>query len=201
MRQYPNTIFSLVLIAVILTLGGVQTLLAEPAPATDLVGLWEASRNFTPEVKGDLRIIETNGVWRAEIGGFTVEVTADGNDLSFAIPGNRGTFRGALEGKNIKGHWVQPRTQSNFAPYASPVFLVSQGPGRWRGKVWPLNDTLHFYLMIEPREGGAIGAFIRNPEANIGRFYRIEQVLQDGNGVQFLDGNGRVRLEGVYHET
>lgn len=200
MRQHPSKKFSLFFLTIILTLGGSQNLFAEPAPARDLVGLWAAQRDFTPEVKGDLRIYEKDGAWRAEIGGFSVGVTTEGNNLSFEIPGGRGAFRGAIQGNNIKGHWVQPRTQSNFAPYASPVLLVPQGPGRWRGQVRPLNDTLHFYLVLEAKEDGSISAFMRNPEANIGRFYRIEQVLQDGNDVQFLDAQGRVRLEGMMNQ-
>ena len=166
----------------------------------ELAGLWEAKRDFTPEVKGSLRIIENDDAWRAEIGGFSVSITTEGNYLRFEIPGNRGYFRGAIEGKNIKGHWVQPRTQSNFAPYASPVYLISTGPGRWQGKVTPLNDTLHFYLVLEPGDDGSLKGFMRNPEANIGRFYRIEKVAREGEAVQFLDGQGQVRLEGAYHE-
>ncbi|MHA1543687.1 MAG: serine hydrolase domain-containing protein [Alphaproteobacteria bacterium] len=200
MRQYPSKIFSLFLLTIILTLGGVQALLAEPEPATDLVGLWAAQRDFTPEVRGDLRIYENDGNWRAEIGGFSVKVMAEENNLSFEIPGDRGAFRGSIQGKNIKGHWVQPRTQSNFSPYASPVYLVPMGPGRWRGRVRQLNDTLHFYLMVEEKDGGKISAFMRNPEANIGRFYKIDQILQDGDSVQFIDAGGRVRLEGTMNQ-
>ncbi|MFQ5525436.1 MAG: hypothetical protein ACE5GX_04175, partial [Thermoanaerobaculia bacterium] len=183
----------------------VLALIALPACAVEgaheLAGLWQARRDFTPEVRGDLRVFEEDGAWRAEIAGFSVAVETQGTNMRFEIPDSRGYFRGGRVGKNIEGHWVQPRTQSNFAPYASPVRLVPTGSGRWRGKVRPLNDTLHFYLILEPAEDGSLKGFIRNPEANIGRFYRIDNVVRasdgasdrDGYGVQILDRDGRVR--------
>lgn len=174
---------------------------AEGNPGSDLAGLWVAARNFTPDVRGTLRISERDGDFRADIAGHSVKVTIDGQQLRFEIPDKLGYFRGSFDGDRIKGHWVQPRTQSNFAPYASPVYLQSAGINRWQGDVTPLDDTLRFFLRLEPGDDGSLKGFIRNPEANIGRFYAIERVVRVDDRVQFVDSDGRVRLEGIYHET
>ncbi len=171
----------------------------ENQDVTDLAGLWAAKRDFTPDVGGTLRVSMNNDRLRAGFSGFVVDIVRHGNDLNFALPGNRGYFRGSMEDSNIKGHWVQPRTQSNFAPYASPVFLRPVAEDRWQGEVTPLNDSLHFYLMLQVAADGSLRGFIRNPEANIGRFYTIVRVARVENAVRFFDGNDRLRLEGVYH--
>lgn len=170
-------------------------------PAEDLVGLWAARRDFTPDVRGLLTIRQVDGDLLAEIGGYRVVASQEQGEIRFEVPGNRGYFRGRFtnQRETIQGHWVQPRTQKSFASFASPVELSRYAAGQWRGLVIPLQDQLHFYLVIEKRDDGKIGAFMRNPEANIGRFYRIEEVVWAGDKVRFKDGSGRVRLEGTYH--
>lgn len=193
-----------------LTCGIILTVLISPLSSAssedaqsvaNLAGLWAAKRDFTPDVGGTLRISNIDGHIRADFSGFSVDVTRHGNDLDFELPGNRGYFRGSMTGNEIKGHWVQPRTQSNFAPYASPVFLQALAAGRWQGEVTLLNDSLHFYLMLQAEADGSVTGFMRNPEANIGRFYTIARVVRTGNAIQFFDGNDRLRLEGFYHES
>jgi CubicO group peptidase (beta-lactamase class C family) len=175
--------------------------LAIDVPAAELVGLWAARRDFTPDVSGSLAIRQVDGDLLAEIGGYQVVASQEQGEIRFAVPGDRGYFRGrfSFDHETIQGHWVQPRTQSGFASFASPVELSKDTAGHWRGSVIPLQDQLHFYLVIEKMEDGRIGAFMRNPEANIGRFYRIEEVVRDGDKVQFRDESGRTRLEGTYH--
>ncbi len=169
--------------------------------ADNLVGLWAARRDFTPDVRGVLTLRQVDGNLVAEIGGYRVIATQERGEIRFDVGDDRGYFRGrfSADREAIQGHWVQPRTLSGFAQFASPVELSKESAGQWRGSVTLLRDQLHFYLVIEEREDGKIGAFMRNPEANIGRFYRIAEVVRTGDKVEFRDGGGRVRLEGTYN--
>jgi CubicO group peptidase (beta-lactamase class C family) len=174
---------------------------AADGPAEELVGLWAASRDFTPDVRGPLIIREVDGDLLAEIGGYRVVAAQEQGEIRFEVPGDQGYFRGRFSSdrKTIRGHWVQPRTLSGFSRFASPVELSKDVAGQWQGTVTPLRDQLHFYLVIEKKEDGSIGAFIRNPQANIGRFYPIEEVVWADDKVQFRDAKGRGRLEGTYN--
>lgn len=167
--------------------------------AENLIGLWHAQRTFTQGVEGPLSITH-NGGWSAKIAGYSIPVEVAGNQVRFSVPGGRGYFRGRLSGggEEITGHWVQPWTYNGFARFASPVTLTLEGDGRWAGEVKPLRDTMNFFLVLRKTEEGGIAGFIRNPEANIGRFYPIASVAVDGGKVRFLAGDGEVRLEGFY---
>lgn len=173
---------------------------AEEGSARELAGLWAARRDFGPEVRGPVSLREVAGRLEAEISGYTVSARVSNGGVRFEIPGDRGYFRGRLSGQDrvIRGHWVQPRAFRSFSRMASPVTLEPTGTGLWTGTVTPLHDQYHFYLVIEKREDGGVGAFLRNPEANIGRFYPIAQVVRDGDTVRFLDSDGRTRLTGQY---
>lgn len=166
----------------------------------ELLGLWSAERNFGPELKGALTLHDVDGQLWAEIGGYSLRARVTDGEIRFEAPGGRGYFRGAVSAyqDRIDGHWVQPWNYRSFARMASPVSLNRTAEGVWSGVVTPLEDRLRFYLMIEEGEDGRIGAFLRNPEANIGRFYAIQEIVKDGDVLQFVDANGRVRLEGSY---
>lgn len=168
--------------------------------ARELLGLWAAQRSFGPEVRGPVALREVDGQLWAEISGYSVAARVSDGEIRFEVPGDRGYFRGRVSanGQMIDGHWVQPWTYSSFARLASPVILTRQAAGVWTGTVTPREDGLHFYLMMEKADNGRVRAFLRNPEANIGRFYPIDEVVQEGDAVRFLDADGRVRLEGTY---
>lgn len=169
------------------------------AARAELAGLWAAHRDFGPEVAGPLTLRNDGAELYAEIAGYRASVRVDGPDVRFEIPGGRGAFRGRLEdGRLIRGHWIQPRNVRSFARMATPVTLEQAGDGSWRGTVTPLRDELHFYLVIERRADGTLDAFLRNPEANIGRFYPIHDVVAHGDAIELRDGDGRTRLEGRY---
>jgi CubicO group peptidase (beta-lactamase class C family) len=194
--------------------GGVLALLAaiswQPTPgvprdrADDLVGLWEAKRRFGPDVRGALFIRESEGAWEAEISGRVVRADAEGDSISFALPGGKGSFRGRIEaeGSAITGHWIQQRTIESGLPYASPVSLTRSTGGEWRGTVLPIDDTHTFYLMVTARPGGPPGAFLRNPERNLGWFQlRVDHLEREGDVVRLVAAGegtepGRVLAEG-----
>lgn len=179
----------------------------QAAPARDLAGLWEAKRSFGPEVRGALTVRRLNHEWRAEIAGRAAVVKLEGDAVSVELPGGRGAFRGRFDARraSIVGHWIQPATVSNGTPYASPVTLVKENQNLWRGDVAPLDDALTFYLMIKVRGDGSAGAFLRNPERNLGRFIRVDRVEREGDAVKLLSAGsggdrGRVLLEGKYYK-
>jgi CubicO group peptidase (beta-lactamase class C family) len=178
---------------------------ADPAAGspTELAGLWAAHRQLGPGIAGALELVRTPDGWRAAVGGFSAPVDVAADTVRFSLPGERGEFRGRFENRDgarpvVRGHWIQPRTARSFARMATPVTLEPAGRERWTGTAEPLPDELHFYLVVRPREDGGLTAFLRNPEANIGRFYPIDRVVIDGDAVEFRDADGRTRLEGRY---
>jgi CubicO group peptidase (beta-lactamase class C family) len=174
------------------------------SPATDLAGLWEAKRLFGPDTRGPLTIAHTADAWRAEIAGRSAPVKVAGDAVAFDLPDGKGAFKGkfAAGGAKIVGHWVQPRQVTNNTAYASPVVLAAAGREVWRGDVVPLDDELRLYLMVKPKEDVSVGAFLRNPESNFGRFFDIDHVERDGSTLRIIGGRpggskGRVLAEGT----
>jgi CubicO group peptidase (beta-lactamase class C family) len=169
------------------------------APAAPLTGVWTAERTFGPTVAGPIALMEAGGSYVAEAGGYRMAARIEDDRVRFSAPGDRGYFRGRLDADGaVRGHWVQPSTRVSFAPMASPVTLTRAGAGRWEGVIVPLPDRLRFYLTLRETEDGRIAGFLRNPEANLGRFYPIADVARSGAGIRLLDAQGRERLRGSY---
>ncbi len=173
------------------------------SPGRELVGLWRAERCFGPSIKGTLTLGRKGQSWMAEVAGTTGLVRFAGDMISFDLPAGQGSFRGSLKGGRIVGHWIQPRTTADGCAYATPATLEKLGPASWQGQVAPLEDKLTLYLPIRLNADGTPGAFIRNPERNLGVFLRIERVAFDGRQAKFLgrrspDGQEEVRAEGTY---
>lgn len=154
-------------------------------PASALVGLWEAKKRFGPDVSGDLTIVRRNGEWRAEIAGRVVPAQVAAGTVSFTLPGGEGSFRGIMTdgGKNIRGHWRQPRTIASGLAYLTPVELVASSSGLWRGDVRPLDDSFSLYLRITANPDGTLGVFMRNPERNIGNAANLRHVERKGDTI------------------
>lgn len=178
----------------------------KPNSARELAGLWEAKRRFGPDVRGSLLIKESNGGWQAEIAGLTVQAKVAGDAIRLELPDGKGAFQGKFDSRRAKivGHWIQPATVENGTSYASPVMLTKDRQNTWRGNVSPLEDTMTYYLMIKVRDDGTVGAFLKNPERNIGRFIRIDHIEREGESVKLLAANsgnerGRVLAEGKYY--
>lgn len=165
---------------------------------SSLAGVWEAKRRFGPDVRGTLLIERLPDGWRAEIAGIVVQPRIADSTVAFELPGGRGAFRGrfASAGGGILGQWIQPGTVSNGTPYASPVELARDG-ALWRGEVVPLDDEFTFYLVVRPRADGSLGAFLRNPERNLGRQLRVDRVERDGEAVRLVGTRGGAAQEQV----
>lgn len=182
-----------------------NTVEAQSVPAKNLAGLWEAKRRFGSDTGGLLVISQSGGEWRAEIAGRGAAVKLAAEAVSFELPDGGGAFQGrfAPNRAKITGHWIQPATVTNGTPYASPVTLAKDRQNTWRGEVSPLADEYRFYLMITPREDGSAGAFLKNPERNLGRFIRVDRIESDGANIKLLaadseNAKGRVLAEGKY---
>jgi len=155
--------------------------------AGELVGLWETTRRLGPEVRGELTLTKKGDGWRAEIAGFAVDARLANDLIHVEIPGNRGSFRGAVQkgGQTIRGFWTQPGVAFLGNRFSSPVVLDRLGEDRWRGRVVPLEDTVRFHLVVERGVDENVTAFIRNPEFNLGVFMTIDRVEKNGNQVKF----------------
>jgi CubicO group peptidase (beta-lactamase class C family) len=173
---------------------------AQSNSAKELTGLWEAKLRFGPDLRGPLLIRQSNGSWQAEIGGESVQAKSAGDAITFVMPDGKSGFQGKFRARRTKivGHWTQATN------YASPVALTKYGRDTWRGNVSPLDETFTFYLMVKAREDGSVGAFLKNPERNVGfRQYPADHIELEGESVKLFAANkgaekGRVVANGKY---
>jgi CubicO group peptidase (beta-lactamase class C family) len=193
--------------SVSLIVTGALALLGQDAAAPrSLEGVWGAKRNFGPEIAGTLEVFQVNGEFRASIAQYNVKCVHEKGHISFDLPSDQGSFTGRLQenGAAIRGFWIQPPTVNAGAQFASPVVLRSNSKGRWQGEVVPLKDEFTLYLVVKRRADGSMGAFIRNPDRNIGVFWKVDRLEQDGNQIRLVgessgEQRGKVYAEGLYH--
>jgi CubicO group peptidase (beta-lactamase class C family) len=171
-----------------------------PTPQVpDLTGLWTASLRFGPDVRGTLLVMRTSDGWRADISGYSVQ----SQTLSFELPDKQGIFKGKTVGREIHGYWIQPRTNYNGGRYATPVTLVPDGTGRWRGTVTPWDDRFTMFFPLTAAGPGKYNTYLRNPDRNLGRFFRVSRVEVHRDSVQFIGNQGegeRVLTQGIYDQ-
>jgi CubicO group peptidase (beta-lactamase class C family) len=168
-----------------------------------LVGLWKAQQWFGPYARGPILIERTSAGWIADFAGRVLPVRANGAELSFELPDDEGSFHGRLAGERIAGQWTSSRSRVHGSRFASPLKLTAQGADRWRGIVIPRDDTFTLYLMVQKQPDGTLGAFMRNPERNIGVFYDVTHLVRDGKAVRLVghlrgQKSEQVLLEGSY---
>jgi len=215
MQARSVIIISSILIGAALTLARPQDQANDAALAStsmnavrELAGLWEAKRRFGPDIRGALLIKQSNGGWWAEIAGKTVRAKLAGDAITFELPDGKNKFQGKFDARRAKivGHWIQPPTLESGSPYASPVTLAKQGRDVWQGIVTPLDSMMTLYLMVKARSDGSSGAFLKNPERNIGvtRQYRVDHIELEGESVRLVAASrgtekGRVLATGRYY--
>ena len=159
---------------------------------TNLIGLWEARRHFGPEVRGKLVIESAAGQWRASIAGRMAAARVARDSISFDLPDSTGSFTGRFDRarKRITGQWIQSRS-------ATPLTLSACGPNCYSGEAIGLDQEFTFYLKVAQRPDGSLGAFLRNPERNLGRFIRVDHIEGDSSDLRMMDKAGAVVLHGV----
>ena len=168
---------------------------AQATSAQELVGLWEAKRRFGPDARGALIIEKKGANYVADMVGRKLPVRTEKGELVFDLPDNQGGFRGKPEGKNILGHWFRPGTPvggagTTWPVSLSPVLLRPDGPDRWRGVVTPLQDDFTFYLLLQKRPDGSLGAVLRNPERDFGSQQRVERLVREGDRLKLIGRRG-----------
>ncbi|MDP9202949.1 MAG: beta-lactamase family protein [Gemmatimonadota bacterium] len=174
---------------------------AQTADSGVTEGLWEAKRRFGPDVRGPLSIVQDADGWRADVAGVREQARVSGDTVSFTLLNKAGSLIAYLskDRSTISGHWIQPRVVVSGSEYASPIILRRNEPRRWIGTVVPLDDEMTMYLLIRKRPDGTLGAFLRNPERNLGRQLRADRIETSGSEVRMIgkwNGNGAERLLG-----
>ena len=172
--------------------------------ADELVGLWKAKHDYNPDARGALVLQKTASGWQADFRGRRIVVQEVNGVLTFEMPNREGAFRASLQpdGSIERAQWFQPASPAN-PPFGSGITFGRDGPDRWRGEVLPMDDTSTFYLMLQKRPDGSLGAFLRHREFNLGVRYNLDRLVRDGNTVQLIgrfrgEKADRVLLKGSY---
>ena len=165
-------------------------------------GIWVAERSFGPRLQGPVTLHRSGAGWIARIQGETV--TADRSEAedgsvswSFAFF-DQGRFVGrqASAGAAIEGHWLQPPGLVENYPFATPVRLEPAGRDAFDGEIapFPQEVSLNIALVADgaASEPGTTRyrTFLRNPQRNLGVFFRIESATVDGDEIHFVNGDG-----------
>ncbi len=166
------------------------------AQDTTLVGLWQSKRWFGPELRGELRITHSGDRWQVSIGSRTAQVRVAHDSVSFELP-SAAKFKGHIirNGASIIGQWIEPARR-----IATPIVLASCGSGCYSGVVQPYDEEFTFYMEVKPRANGQLGAFLRNPERNQGRFIGLDHLVRRGDTVYLRDKRDTTIERGLLRE-
>ena len=140
----------------------------------ELAGLWKAQRWYGPVARGPIVIRRNGSSYTADMLGRTLPVRVDRSELSFELPKALDKFRGKLQdGGAIFGYWFPPNSPTGMVRTA-PVTLRTAGPNLWMGRVvFPAEDFFTFYLLAQKQPDGSMGAFLRNPQRDMGALWRV----------------------------
>lgn len=151
----------------------------------DLEGLWQSKRIFGPEVRGKLEIRQEGNRWQATIGARLADVRVTNDTVSFDLPyANSYQGRFSKDRASIVGQWIDYRRRVTM-----PVVLTrcANAPGCYSANVEPVDEEFTFYMEVKRRPDGTLGAFLRNPERNQGRFIRLDHLTRRGDTVLLKD--------------
>jgi CubicO group peptidase (beta-lactamase class C family) len=164
-----------------------QTAQTPPGTVDELAGLWKAQRWFGPVARGPLVIRRNGSSHTADMFGHTVPVRTDRGELFFELPNNQGKFRGRPQDTGaIVGFWFPANSPTGMVR-SSPVTLRAAGKNLWMGRVAPAReDTFTFYILARKRPDGSMGAFLRNPDRDMGALWRVDGLVREGNAVKLV---------------
>ncbi|HKX92372.1 MAG TPA: serine hydrolase domain-containing protein [Sphingomicrobium sp.] len=168
---------------------------AQVGAKASLEGLWVAKARYGPDVRGPLMIRRAGGGLVADLAGFIVPVTVQGNKLAFELPGDKGRFRGTRSGAAIEGQWIQTPADGGVL-FATPLVLRADGAGRWRGVVAPMDTHRTYYLPLTRTAEGRYATYLRNPERNQGLFIAAKTLEVAGDAVRLVGGRDGTSLIG-----
>lgn len=182
---------------------------ATPTATVNWQGVWVADKRFGPDIAGPVSLSRTGNGWVAVIQGDGVPVerreTDDGSvDWSFHFF-SQGRFVGRQTGAGapIRGHWIQPAGVLQNYPYATPLRLdaVDQDAG-YRGTIMPYaqETSLNIPLIAVPGNSAEgvphYRTYLREPERNLGLWFRIETVDLHGEELRFRNADGELLATG-----
>ena len=160
----------------------------------DLVGLWGSESVFGPQVRGELTLVHDHG-WTIRIGGYESAGRVDGDTLRAALPGGQGDFRAVVSAARdtIHAFWMQPSGQLSWR-FATPVELVRQANGVWRGTVRPLDERWSIYLDVTRASDGSLRGAFHNPDMNWRGGAATFLIRRDRDTLRFIDDKGKQRV-------
>jgi CubicO group peptidase (beta-lactamase class C family) len=169
--------------------------------ARALAGLWEAQKILLPHLRGNVMVTLEDDTWLAEIAGATARGIVAGNDVRFSFAGDGEVLKLRLDARGgvSAAQWTQAPTYRIGSANISPVALDKTGENRWRGQVTPIEDGFTLHLVLTEREDGSVGAFLRNPDRNLGIFTNLKRVERDGNTLSFIGTFFRGTEEQVFY--
>src|SRR5262249_52772537 len=152
------------------------------------IGLWSGNVLSRRVLSGTLFITRGDGACQASIANQTVIARVFGDSLQFALPDDRGAFRGAWRDahRQLAGFWIQPPDESlgYDQRYATPVAFKGSDRDGWKGYVNPLGETFTLLAKIWRDDAGLVAAF-RNPEFNSRGGAAQFRVTRDGDSLRF----------------
>lgn len=173
-------------------------------------GLWVAEKSFGPRLGGPVTLYRTGEQhrsgerWFARLQGETVSVDRseeeDGSVGWSFVFFDQGRFVGrqASAGAAIDGHWIQEPGMVDNYPFATPVRLEPAGGGTFDGEIKPVPQEISLNIPLVADDATSepgttrYRTFLRNPQRNLGVFFRIESATVVGDELRFTNGDGEV---------
>ncbi|MEO1302950.1 MAG: serine hydrolase [Myxococcota bacterium] len=159
-----------------------------------------AERNFGPALRGPIDIHRSGDGWVVRLQGETAKVKRDAQrdgfvHWSFAFH-NQGYFQGQQETTEgaIEGHWFQPPGVVQGYPFATALRLDANGDDAFSGELVPFTQDVSLNILLTAEDSNPTGyrAFLRNPQRNLGVFFRIESATVEGDEIRFANRDGDV---------
>ncbi len=100
-----------------------------------------------------------------------------------------------------KGQWIQKSSYKTGLGNNTPVELAKNGEQRWHDHIAPWEDGFTFYLVLTEQPDGTLGAFLRNPDRNLGVFINLKRVEREGKQLSFVGTFLRREEEQVFFEA
>ena len=120
--------------------------------------------------------------WRADLRGRYAAGVVAGSKVAFDFGEGRVLTLDQKAAGGPSAFWRQGAGASTL----TPVPLKAEAKGRLSGVIDPVEDRLTLYLPIKVGADGKATTFLRNPERNVGRFLRLDQVELVGGELRLL---------------
>lgn len=156
-----------------------------------LVGVWGTEADFGPALAGRLRIGRDR---TAVVGGISTVLRDDHGEWRGTFAPSGAELRLRVEGRALRGFWIQPPGTTLQTAYATPLLLEPVADG-WEGQVQPLRDRLRMYMTIEAGPRGKT-AWVRETETNFGRMVGQLSVTSTGDRIELRKHDGDLAFTG-----